>query len=56
MRFYTSAGCVVSRLAMTKRSPSAVNHGHMFTRDGRLVVSVAQEGLIRRVGNAKAKA
>jgi acyl-CoA thioesterase II len=30
--------------------------GHMFTRDGRLVVSVAQEGLIRRVGGAKVKA
>ena len=25
MRFYTSAGCVVSRRAMTKRSPSAVD-------------------------------
>jgi len=29
--------------------------GHMFTRDGRLVVSVAQEGLIRPVGETKAK-
>jgi acyl-CoA thioesterase II len=30
--------------------------GHMFTRDGRLVVSVAQEGLIRPVGRAKVSA
>jgi acyl-CoA thioesterase-2 len=27
--------------------------GHIFTRDGRLVVSVAQEGLIRPLGKAK---
>jgi len=27
--------------------------GHMFTRDGRLVVSVAQEGLIRPLGDGK---
>jgi acyl-CoA thioesterase-2 len=30
--------------------------GHMFARDGRLVASVAQEGLIRPVGRAKPQA
>jgi acyl-CoA thioesterase-2 len=38
-----------------QESPSAsgargFTTGHLFTRDGKLVVSVAQEGLIRPIG------
>jgi acyl-CoA thioesterase-2 len=47
-------------LLYTQDSPSAsgargLNRGSIYTRDGKLVASVAQEGLIRYHGKPKAR-